>query len=314
MQELRRQLGRYYVFTLLQGMIDRNVINFPEKINIRSNSKYIVWSYADGWITTNEYGTFSEMIERCNKSVKSGDMILITDSIRPERASGFYGEYVSQAYNNDRGRGEKNRTHDVYARDNTIYPVNLVEHIAKYKYDVEYDKDLEIIKGKKEIWTDAEYKEVVNRDWNRYSYELKNIKKQEGTDEYNIFISLEKSENWMTGKCARANFNVCSDEFINLTFMNSVWLEYVLTNHKGGEIYIHGEYVDFAYVIPYIKNALAHVRKREVQFADWIKQIDSTVLQDEKWQVKLTEWMLENDIHNFSEFRAKQFVRYYKSV
>ncbi len=316
MKELRSQLGRYYVFTLLQGMIDRNVIKFPEKVNVRINSAYIVWSYADGWITTNEYGTFSDMIERCNKSVKAGDMILTTDSIRPKRATGFLGGSVSQAYHNDRGIGDRNRTHDVNARDNTIYPVNLIKHYAKYEYEYEEPKTVVYVGGDSKIkekdssiWSDQEYKEVINRNWSCYGYKYKNIQKISGTDDYKYYISLEKDENWMTGKSARANFNVYKDEFINLTFMNSVWLEYVLTNHKDGGIQIHGETVDFAYVIPYIKNALSHVRKREEQVAEWIRNIDSTILDDEKWVVKLSEWMLEKDIHNFSEFRTKQFVK-----
>ena len=312
MKELRNQLGRYYVFALLQGIIDRNIIKFPEKIYIKKTSPYIVWSYADGWITTNEYGTFTNMIERCNKSVKAGDMILMTDSARPERATSFWGSgaWVSQAYHNDRGIGDKNRTHDVMAYNNEIYPVNLVKHTAKYEYDITYNS--EETEKRCNVWDDSEYREFANRkDWSRYAYVIENIKKQEGTDEYEIYISLEKNENWMTGKSSRANFNVYKDEFINLTFMNSVWLEYVLTNHKDGRIRIHGETVDFAYVIPYIKRALAYVKKREEQFAEWIKQIDETVLNDKKWPVKLSEWMLTNDIHNFSPFRAKQFTNYY---
>lgn len=313
MKELRNQLGRYYVFTLLQGIIDRNIILFPEKVNIRTNSKYIVWSYADSWITTNEYGTFGEMIDRCNKSVKAGDMILTMDSIRPERAQGFYGTYVSQAYYNDRGRGEKNRTWDVSAGNNKIYPINLVEHSAKYHYTCWYDDEDEKSE-ETATWTDEEYKDILNREWEKYYYIYENIKKVENSDNYQFFISLEKNKNWETGKSARANFEVYRDEFINLTFMNSVWLTYVLTNHKEGSMYIHGESIDFAYIIPYIKKALEHTREREQQFASWLEKIDKNILKDDKWPVKLSEWMLSEDIHNFSEFRAKQFAKHYNKT
>lgn len=308
MNELRTRLGRYYVFTLLQGIFDRGIIQFPEKVNIQSNSKYIVWSYADGWITTDEYGSFSDMIDKCNKSIKVGDKILTVDSIRPSRRTGFWGGSTDQAFHNDRGIGHANRTHDVQCQNNTIYPVNLIVHSAKYKYKIFHKSTPNDIEENTAVWTDEEYKQVLSGDY-RPTYTYTEIEKLEGTDEYQHYISLEKNENWFTGKSARANFEIYKDECINLTFMNSVWLKYVLVNHKADNIKIHGENVDFAHMIKYINKAITHVKEREEQVAEWIKNIDSTILDDDKWVVKLSEWMLEKDIHNFSEFRAKQFTK-----
>ena len=71
-----------------------------------------------------------------------------------------------------------------------------------------------------------------------------------------------------------------------------------------------GESVDFAHTIPYLKTALAHVRKREQKCAEWIEKISADILTDSEWPVRLTEWMLENDYHNFSQYRMKQFCGY----
>lgn len=310
MNNIKEGLGRYFIFSLLQGIVDRGVIKFPEKVNVM-NSPYIVFSYAEGWISTNEYGSLSDMIDKCNRYTKGGDPVLLTDSIRAERRSGYYGGYVDQTYHNDRGRGEKNRTHDVHASDNTIYRINMVEHTAKYSYVVKYRTTGESHTDES-YWTDQEFKEFKNRNWELGDWYYSDLKKIENSDSYQYFISLAKRENWSTGKCARANFEIFKDEFINLTFMNSVWIEYVLTNHKLGTIKIHGNSIDFAYIIPYLKSALQYVKNRESQFSKHMMKYNPELLKDDKWPVKLSEWMLENDIHNFSEFRAKQFSKYYQ--
>ena len=95
--------------------------------------------------------------------------------------------------------------------------------------------------------------------------------------------------------------------------MNSVWLEYVLTNNKTGHVKIGGQIVDFAYLIPYINSALEHCRKREQTTEIQIYELGyADILQDEEWPAKMSEWMLENDIHNFSKFRTKQFCKVYE--
>ena len=293
---IKESLGRYFVFSLLQGMLDRGLIKLPEKINL-TDSKYVIFSMADAWISDNRYGTFGDMITRCNASVKSGDMILITS----------YLYAMSSNYKNDRGRGYADRTWDVRAKDLEIYPVNLVEHKAKYEYAYEFrSRDgLRTEKGSVTL-TDDEYKNYFKDTRNG---EYKSITKVEGTDNYDIFVSLLKENSWSGS--ARANFQVFKGEFINLTFMNSTWLEYVLINNKSGAVLIGGKSVDFAYTIPYIKKALAHIKKREETTAKQIEQIAPEILKDPEWPARMSEWMLEKNIHNFSEYRTKQFCKAY---
>lgn len=293
---VRESLGRYYVFSLLQGMLDRDLIKLPEKVKL-SDSKYIIFSMADGWLDDNRYGTLGDMIARCNASVKKGDHVLMTSSLWARTSE----------IKNDRGRGYANRTWDVSANDKEIYPVNLVEHIAHYSYVYEdNDKTTE----SRTAWriSDEEYKQKFIDSY--YADRYSKIEMVSGTEDYRYYVSLLKQTSW--SGTARANFEICKDEFINLTFMNSVWLEYVLTGSKSGHVIIGGRSVDFVYTIPYIKKALAYVRKREEITAEQIKAIDPVILQDPEWPAKLSEWMLEKDVHNFSEYQTKRFCKAYK--
>lgn len=321
-KEAAAQLGRYFVFTLLKGMLDRQLVVLPEDAFTSQpqdgvlsilNNHYIVLSYAEGYIGTNKYGTFGDMIEKANSSFKEGDMILTVDSIRPQRRTGYHGQYVDQAYHNDRGRGEKNRTHDVAASNNTVYPINMIEHLATYEYYYYYNSTPDETHHSTEIMTDAEYREFTTRSYAGYSWRYTHLTKVKDSDVYKMYISLEKDENWQTGKSARANFEIYSDEVINLTYMNSVWLKYVLANEKVHTLRIHGADVDFAHLIPYIQTAIRHCTKRENEIAGWISQCDSTFISEHpEWPVELSEWMLKQSIHNFSAFRTKQFINYTK--
>ena len=285
-------------------MLDRDMIKLPEKIKI-ADSKYVVFSYADGWISDNRYGTFESMLARCNEHIQVGDDILTMQSLRAVNPDYRYGS----AWCNDRGRGQANRTHDVYARDNEIYKINLVEHYADYEY-IEYPRiePEKEHKNKSHHTTDASYQDMVNSQFDNRYWKYKDIKKIENTDGYDYFISLKKE--YSLSGTARANFQVYPSEFANLTFLNSTWLEYILINNKTGKIRIGGKEVDFAFLIPYLKHALSFTRKREIEIKAWLQDLEAKdILANPEWPAHLSEWMLKNNIHNFSKYRTKQFVK-----
>lgn len=297
-KNMNEQLGRYYIFSIVQGILDRHLISFPEKVQL-PNSPYIIMSYADGWISTNKYGQLNDMIDRCNRSVKKGDFILTTQSLIAHKYSG--------SWVNDRGRGEKNRTHDVSAVDCAVYPINLVEHEAKYliehRYLNVYNKEVKV--NSSNYLTDEMYDNFMKKeDISSYT-----VSKEDGSDTYHYYVSLEKAWSYSG---ARANFEVYKNEFINLTFMNSVWLQYVITNQKTSNINIGGQTVDFAHLLPYLKKALQFTKEREETAAEYISKIYPELLKNEEWPVLLSEWMLDKDVHNLSEFRIKQFVKQVK--
>lgn len=134
--------SRYFLLSILQGVADEGtILNFPEKINIlAAHQPYVQFSMADGWLTDTRFGTFADILERVMTiPMKEGDMVLtcltITrDDIYEKTSDGHSRQY--EAYNNDRGIGESNRTHDARIPSLKIMPVNrvLYDITVEYRY------------------------------------------------------------------------------------------------------------------------------------------------------------------------------------
>jgi len=136
------RISRYFLFSILQGMIDNgNMIKLPEKVKISEESKYIKFSYAEGWLKDNRFGTMSDILDKSkNIPIKKGDTILTGLYIsRDDRRSGE--EYA--AYSNTRGIGDKNRTHGASIPGFDIMDINKILKRAHVKvtfdiYPAEY--------------------------------------------------------------------------------------------------------------------------------------------------------------------------------
>lgn len=134
--------SRYFLLSILQGIADEgSILDFPEKINIlAAHQPYIRFSMADGWLTDTRFGTFTEILKRVTEiPMKEGDMVLtcltITrDDLYEKTSDGRSSQY--EAYNNDRGIGESNRTHDARIQALKILPVNrvLYDITVEYRY------------------------------------------------------------------------------------------------------------------------------------------------------------------------------------
>lgn len=308
-QNLDEGFSRMFVYSILRGVFDRGMIKFPEKVDVMKPNPYVILSYAEGWLTDERYGTLAEMIERCNGEIAKGDIVMTVQRLSPGGDS-WSGRSRYATWSNDRGRGEKNRTHDVDASDRTLYPINFIEHEAEY-HIVLVDKSNPGGSEESEFdrrFTDEELRERIKNGWGGHvlkSHELL------GKEEWRYYISLEKDKNWNTGAVSHANFELDPTEFWNLTYMNSRWLEYIYSTQKTNGVEIGGRRVDYAHLIPYLKTALEHVRGREEEFSEWLKEVAPDMLNDAEWPAQLSEWMLENKIHNFSKFRARQFAKWY---
>ena len=124
--------SRYFLISIIQGIADNGTImNFPEKINIlKPNPNYIIFSMAEGWLKDTRFGMFSDILDKVSElPLKEGDMVLtgthITRDDRYDRDNqGRSRRY--EKFNNDRGIGEKNRTHDAYIRGYQVIPINKV--------------------------------------------------------------------------------------------------------------------------------------------------------------------------------------------
>ena len=129
-------VSRYFIFSLLQGILDNSrLVSIPEKANVlKQNSPYIVFSAAEGWLSDTTYGMFSDIMARVNNiPFLEGDMVLTAMYIT--RDDNYKTKY--DKYKNDRGIGEKNRTHDAEVPRFKIVPVNKVIKNACYEFTVQ---------------------------------------------------------------------------------------------------------------------------------------------------------------------------------
>ena len=125
------------------------------------------------------------------------------------------------------------------------------------------------------------------------------------------YISAQKSDaNFRgDGKDAYANMEVFPDEYLNLTFLNSVYLLYAIQNRNIGGWVRGGQVVSYADSIPYLNKALEYIREREKDEAELLEQYMD--LYDD-WQVDLSEWRLAHNYHRLTDTRAQKFAREFK--
>ena len=347
--------SRYFIFNILRGVIhDRDLIQIPGEMTMNGKNPYIILSMADGWIEDTRYGTFNDIVQRTDRPLIKGDMILTTLSIT--RDDHFTTRY--DRWNNDRGRGEKNRTHDAFIPDRKIVPINLIdtEYIyqniyRKYKLLVrenwKYVDDkakMELITEKTEDFlgyqkspitltnnilhnkkmtieevckycSDA-YKNRCNDKYIDYhscnheeSYYLVYDHTEFLKTETHTFISAKKNNYYGEQTDSRANMEIFQSEYLNLTFLNSVYLKYAIQNKKMGGWKRAGESVEYADSIRYLNAALDYIREREKDEAELLKPYMD--LYDD-WQVDLSEWRLAHNYHRLTDTRAQKFARKFK--
>ena len=318
-------VSRYFIFSILQGVMENNkIIKLYGKHSFVKPDNMIIYSTADNWIVDNKYGSFSELIDKyaSEEINKVGDEIIVIHGLRPDRSRDSW--FNSR---NDRGIGYADRTHDVSTQDGDIHKINhIVEYPHYYIYYVEndpvfkstkyttpsgksYDYRREIHGG---VPTEEELKAIEEKD---------NIKIVEHgyNNTYEYFISLFKDLRWDRNESdykvlPKANFQVFEREYVNMTFLNSVWITYIIQNKNIGNLGWGNKIdVDYAYVIKYLNIMRKHLIKREKEEATLINEflpegVDITNIQE--WQVKLSEWKFEHNIHQVGKRAAKQFAKY----
>ena len=306
-------VSRSFVFSVLQGIVDHTqLLPLPKGVKINKQSEYVQFSVADAWLPDNKYGSFVDLVKRCNERVLKGDIILTMQGLVAAR------NWTSTGYasHNDRGRGYNDRTHDVAVADCTLYPVNLVEYddpveMARYRFQGNIVKD-----------------NGLQKDWLTGTIEAAHIDRlAEGCEiierytkqARHVFVSLVKTDSswrrpyWKPApeREPRANFELYSGEYVNLTYMNSVWLEWVATTKNLGGVVVGGQGADYAHMIRYIKTALDFVRKREQSERAEIESVSpGFCAQHQNWPVLVSEFKLEKDVREISEYQAKRFVRW----
>ena len=254
-------VSRYFIFSILQGALQNaKLLTLPEgvKADFTKPSEYIIYSVADTWLCDNRYGTFEEMIKKCNKKITAGDYVLCLEWNTDKEGYRGHSDY-------------RNLTRGLSVKDRGIYQIRLVEEntgewrIDDYSYYVSIKKN----------WDD-EY--VYTGGWNRHERK----------------------------RDAYALFRIYDDEFINLTYMNSTWLKYVITTKNLGGY--RNRLSHFAEAIRYLNDALKFIKEREKKEAKYISQYVREIT-DDTW-VLLTEFKLEKGVRNMNDYQAKRFAKW----
>lgn len=170
----------------------------------------------------------------------------------------------------ERDHNNSRRTHDVRFVDGAIYKINLV------------DQD--------EYGDTAYYVSLVKDTSPDYVYRNGNYAKRK--------------------RDAHARFRVYPDEFINLTYMNSVWLQYAITSKNLGSYGPGNKLESYAETIRYLNKALAFVKEREQKEQALIALHCPSVIEDPEWPVKLSTWKLDNNVRTITEYQAKRFAKW----
>lgn len=301
--------SRYFLFSIMQGLIDNSkLITLPVGSNVTEHSPYVIYSMADSWLKDTTYGSLTDILQKYNGLIRKGDMLLTLSRLGAEGRK-------YESYSNDRGIGYRNRTHDVYAEDNMIYPANLTKNIPMKRYSFERrDK----ISGSDEYgeWETVSCLSKSNTFEKFYSgygfqggfrpeMQYRNVQSEDAFNQ-DVYISLQKDRNWMTGAESTANFLLYSDEYINLTFLNTDLIRYVLTNGDLGKQF-SGR--NLSSMLPYLNHMMDYLKKREAVEENLIR---SCLLKSElpsDWRMKLSDWKMENDVHSITEYQAKRFAK-----
>lgn len=147
-----------------------------------------------------------------------------------------------------------------------------------------------------------------NNDQNA-SYKAKRIELR--ATEYEYYVSAKKTDsNWNgKGRDSFANLEIREGEYINLTYLNSVYIRYAIANRQANEVRIASHTVNYKTMIPYLQTALRYLDEREQAEAAMLKPYMELY---PDWQVDLSRWRMENNYHTLTPTRAKKFASEYK--
>ena len=291
--------SRYILFSILQGVLDNtSFLPIPEKVNVfqvvsSKKSPYIVLSTAEGWLGDTRFPSFSEIISKYADFGRNGDqkvpMAEFEEGMKPKKLFHQVGDTLFVLHGLSGWSPENGWSGHAYNADNRSNSFN-----ADLAQSVRISSGLHTLNL---ITVNDGYGTWRPRSWGNDEKEM--------VHEPDYFIRGKKSENrdWSEPKRG-ANFKLYSDEFINLTFLNSIFLENVIRTENIGSF--GGNY---ASAVPALHTILNHLRSRESKELAIIKSI-SPDFEKHEWQLVLSDWKLENKVHNFTEFQAKRFIKF----
>ncbi len=109
-----------------------------------------------------------------------------------------------------------------------------------------------------------------------------------------------------------ANFKVFPNEFLNLAYCNTVWIDYVLTTRNIGNMNnsSSSKDKDYAGLVKALKVAKEYLVEREKEEAALISQY-ADITDVKEWQVIiLSEWKIQAKVRYITDYQAKRFARF----
>lgn len=319
-KNVRREFAsRYILFSVLQGILDNGtMMDLPEKVNviqaINQKNPYLIVSVADGWLEDTRLPSFSEMINKYSFYGQYGvETILEAEyELNPKKyedlkklphkenddiyvlhnLSGWSPTSNKYSYYNMDNRSNSENGRDLaYSVDlmDGIYKINLVKH-GKYRKK-DYTRRLV---GVDKTTGENIYANVYERESECYIRGQKSFNK---SDRYG-----DKA------KRLTANFRVYPDEFINLTFLNSVFIDYVIATKRIGSYS-----TTYAHLVPMLNQISKFLKKREEKELECIKEVYPAFELNE-WQIALSDWKLEKRVRKITPFQAKRFLKAMKFI
>lgn len=318
--------SRYILFSVLQGILDDGkLIQLPEKVNVMESltaikSPYIVLSMADGWLSDNRFPDFTTLLKKYSRLPMEEQIIAEEYEANPnyydkkrtvkhQKGDDIYvlfglsgwsptsGNGWRNSYNSDNRSNSMDGYRDLASSshlDPGIKKINLItrEDVAT--------NDSKFYKGSGKIGLDHEIDGKTQCVYHEYYQRV-----------WNVFVSTKKEYNVGYNSSyepkIKVNFKIYEDEFINLTFLNSLFIEYAITSKNLGS-----DFRDYATYVPMLNDMLRLIKAREERELKMIKSIDPAFNNNE-WQLVMSDWKLENNVHNLTEYQAKRFLKYLQS-
>lgn len=311
--------SRYVLFSVLQGILDNgSMMTLPEKVNviqaIDQRNPYFIVSVADGWLEDTRLPTFSEMIDKYSfYNQTDGQTIFEAEyELNPKKFDNL--KLLPHKENDDiyvlyhlSGWSPTTSKYSLYNTDNRsntetgrdlafsvelkdgIYKINLVKHGHFKKH----------LHSKTFVGINPTNGEEI------YDYVY--------SRESECYIRGQKTWNksdYRGGKAKRltANFRLYSNEFINLTFLNSIFIDYVIATKRIGTYSS-----TYAHLVPMLNQISKFLKKREEKELECIKEVYPAFELNE-WQIALSDWKLEKRVRKITPFQAKRFLKAMKFI
>lgn len=292
-KEARPMINRYMIFIILKALIENTNIFSEIKGENLMNSSKVIFSNADGQITSNKYPTFRECFTDRDVELKEGDEIFIADrhnGSTTKRSDWGYG-YTEE----HRSRGYANRGRDAEI-ERGLSKLNIIENTRTSYHKQIIDENSMV----KKYWTE------INKD--EYEKLLQDGGVVMKRDHYEYFVSCKREiSDWQrsstNGRINNVNLQIYRDEFMSIMWINSNYVQsWIDKKETNGE-------KDFVYFAGYLKELLNHLLDRETEeFKKIWKYIEFDMVADNIDM--LTEWKKNNIVRNFTDYQAKRFANY----